>query len=235
VEIGLTPDSKRSDASFAVAAAAGFTTMGRIIGQADEPFPCHELLGLQVGPDPAANDALAAQLAEEAAASGASWVLATFQADPTPDVARWAAMFGAAGSGLAVEPSPLWGVATIDDALVVLDLAAPARAGVIIDVWNFSFGPDSWEDLERMPLDAIAYVQFTDALEPLGPVDLHEALYRRALPGEGVLELDRFVSTLRDRGWDGIVSMQVLSDELRQLPFDEYARRVHAAGARYGR
>ena len=56
---------------------------------------------------------------------------------------------------------------------------------------------------------------------------------RRALPGAGILELDRFARTMRDRGWEGVVSMQVLSDELRALPVDEYARRVHDAALPY--
>jgi sugar phosphate isomerase/epimerase len=76
-------------------------------------------------------------------------------------------------------------------------------------------------------------VQFADALAPLGTPNLEEAMTRRALPGEGVLALDRFVSTLRNRGWDGVVSMQVLSDVLRALPFEEYAWRVHDAAGRY--
>jgi sugar phosphate isomerase/epimerase len=104
---------------------------------------------------------------------------------------------------------------------------------MVIDSWNFCFGPGTWNELEAVPLDAVAYVQFADALAPIGDVNMHEAMHRRALPGDGVLELDRFVATLRDRGWDGLVSMQVLSDELRELPVDEYARRVHDAGARY--
>ena len=68
---------------------------------------------------------------------------------------------------------------------------------------------------------------------PQQAFDMVEAMTRRALPGEGVLELDRFVAALRDRGWDGVVSAQVLSDDLRQLPIDEYATRVHEATARY--
>ena len=38
-----------------------------------------------------------------------------------------------------------------------------------------------------------------------------ESSHRRAVPGEGVLELDRFAETMRDRGYDGIVSVEVLS------------------------
>ena len=56
---------------------------------------------------------------------------------------------------------------------------------------------------------------------------------RRALPGDGILELDRFATALRSRGWDGVVSMQVLSDELRALPLADYTRKVYAAGSRY--
>jgi sugar phosphate isomerase/epimerase len=107
------------------------------------------------------------------------------------------------------------------------------RAGIVIDSWNFCNGSDTWEDLERVPLDTIAYVQFADALTPLGEANMEEAMTRRALPGDDILELDRFAVTLRDRGWDGVVSLQVLSDLLRELPVDEYVRRVYAGATRY--
>ena len=84
-----------------------------------------------------------------------------------------------------------------------------------------------------MPLDLVAYLQFADALPPLGEVNMEEAMTRRALPGEGMLELDRFATTLRSRGWDGVVSMQVLSDDLRVLPLAEYTRQVHDAAVPY--
>ena len=62
---------------------------------------------------------------------------------------------------------------------------------------------------------------------------MDEALNRRAMPGDGVLELDRFTSTLRQRGFDGVVSVQVLSAELRRLPLADFARLAHDAAARY--
>jgi sugar phosphate isomerase/epimerase len=55
------------------------------------------------------------------------------------------------------------------------------------------------------------------------------------LPGEGVLELDRFAGTLLDRGWDGLVSVEVLSAELRALPVDVLVRRLHDTTARFWR
>jgi hypothetical protein len=53
------------------------------------------------------------------------------------------------------------------------------------------------------------------------------------VPGEGILELDCFATTLLNRGWDGLVSAEVLSAELRTLSVDELARRLHDTTARY--
>jgi len=60
-----------------------------------------------------------------------------------------------------------------------------------------------------------------------------ETMHRRALPGEGILDLVRFAATLLDRGWDGLVSVEVLSEELRASPIEEIARRAHDTTARY--
>lgn len=249
MELGLTQDTRRLvDVATTVdaAQAAGFDALGMVSGRVDAAtrsmldragLRCHELLGLQVGDDLVAVERTAEALAADAALVGAAWVLATFQVPLTPAVAasvrRCAATFERAGSGFAVEFSPLGPVATIADALDVIDAARPARAGMVIDSWNFCLGPSSWTDLETVPLDAVAYVQFADALAPVGELDLEEAMCRRALPGDGILELERFAATLHERGFDGVVSMQVLSDELRTLPVDEYARRVLASGSKF--
>jgi sugar phosphate isomerase/epimerase len=58
-------------------------------------------------------------------------------------------------------------------------------------------------------------------------------MHRRALPGVGTLALDRFATMLLQRGWDGLVSVEVLSAQLRALPADEALRRLHAATAPY--
>jgi sugar phosphate isomerase/epimerase len=65
------------------------------------------------------------------------------------------------------------------------------------------------------------------------PDRIDEALNRRAMPGTGVLELDRFTSTLRQRGWDGVVSVQVLSAEWRRHPLPDFARVAHDSAARF--
>lgn len=60
-------------------------------------------------------------------------------------------------------------------------------------------------------------------------------MHRRALPGQGVLDLGRFAHTLLERGYDGTVSVEVLSAELRTHPVDEIAQQIHAAALSYWR
>jgi sugar phosphate isomerase/epimerase len=136
---------------------------------------------------------------------------------------------------MAVEFSPLGPISSVRSALGVVGAAnaGGGRAGLMIDTWHFECGDSTWDDLEAVPLDQIAYVQFSDALAPAGDSLARETMHRHALPGDGTLALDRFATTLLRRGWDGLVSVEVLSAQLRALPVDEALRRLHATTAPY--
>jgi len=249
VEFGLTPDA-RWDISVAdlVAAAggAGFSAVGMAGRRADAAcaaalaaagLRCHELLGLVITADEEATLSRARRLAEAAAAVNARWVLTTFAAplggETRPLIGRCAAMFAEAGSGMAVEFSPLGAVTSISAGLAVVEAAGAGRAGLMIDTWHFFRGDSTWEQLGRVPLDRIAYLQFCDAPPPVSEDGIHETMHRRAMPGDGTFALDRFASTLLDRGWAGLVSVEVLSADLCQLPVPEFARRAYQSTARY--
>ena len=246
MDLGLTPDTRRkTDAASLVeaACAAGFTMLGTtsllVTPEAPGLFArtglgCHELLGLVVT-EVDATLGWAAQLADQAAAMGATWVNTTFKVvdgESAGLVQRCAAMLAEAGAGMAIEFSPLGPVASLQDALDIVDLSGSDRAGVVVDIWNVSYGPTTWEELERLPADRIAYVQFNDALPRVGDLDI-EAMNRRTYPGQGVFEVDWFVSAVRASGWDGVVSVQILSEELRHVPLDEFARRAYQTSSAY--
>lgn len=249
VELGLTPDSRWDiDAAGLVAAAreAGFSALGIAGRRADAAcaaalaaggLRCHELLALVVTADEEATLTRARRLAEAAAVVNAQWVLTTFAAplsgETRPLIERCAAAFAEAGSGMAVEFSPLGAVTSIAGGLAVVEAAGAGRAGLMIDSWHFFRGDSTWEQLERVPLDSIAYVQFCDAPPPVSENGIHETMNRRAMPGDGTFELGRFASTLLDRGWAGLVSVEVLSAELRELTVPEFARRAYQSTARY--
>jgi sugar phosphate isomerase/epimerase len=246
VELGLTPDTRwKTDigALVKVAGAAGFTALGTtsLLLTSEAPrlyanagLHCHELLGLVVT-DVDTTLGWAAQLAEQAAHMRASWVNTTFKTvgDGTADlVRRCAAMFAEAGAGMAIEFSPLGPVASLQDGLDMADLSRNPATGIVVDIWNVHYGPTTWEELERTPPERISYVQFNDALPRVGDLDV-EAMNRRTYPGQGMLEIERFVTVLRKAGWDGVVSVQILSEQLRQLSLAEFARRAYNTSSGY--
>jgi sugar phosphate isomerase/epimerase len=249
VELGLTPDGRWDVGMAALVAAAGgagFSALGMGAQRADAAaaaalaaggLRCHELLALVLSADEEATLRRARRLAEAAAAVSAQWVLTTFAApldrQTAPLVERCAAMFAEAGARMAVEFSPLGAVPSISAALAVVGAAGPGRAGLVIDTWHFFRGGSAWDQLERVPLDRIAYVQFCDAPVPVSDDGIHETMHRRVMPGDGTFELDRFASILLDRGWAGLVSVEVLSAELCELPVPEFARRAYESTAGY--
>jgi sugar phosphate isomerase/epimerase len=248
VQLALTPDGKWDIATtdlVSAASAAGFSAVGinadRVDAEAVEAYAsagvrCHELLAFIVGDDESATMASAEQLADRAQTIGAQWVLTVFTDKvPTARIQRCAKLFDEAGAGIAVEYTPLGAIPRISDGMEYVRAASQtARAGLMLDSWHFCFSDDTWDDLAAVPPDDIAYVQFTDALHPENRDRMiRESLHRRALPGEGVLELDRFAATLLDRGWDGTVSVEVLSAPLRELPVDELVGRLYTTTATY--
>jgi sugar phosphate isomerase/epimerase len=251
ISLAITPDA-RWEAPVAelasAAGAAGFAAVGigadRVDALAvqayhDAGVRCHEVLALVLNEDEAGTVASAERLAAAAATMGAAWVLTVFRAGLTGAtsklVQRCAQLFAEAGAGMAAEFSPLGPVSTIPQAMELVRAGnrGGGKTGLMIDSWHFSFGGSTWDDLDCVPLDQIAYVQFTDALAPESEDLMGETMNRRALPGTGVLELRRFSSTLLDRGWQGLVSVEVLSDQLRALPVSDIVRRIAATTAPY--
>jgi sugar phosphate isomerase/epimerase len=202
---------------------------------------CHEVLALLLTDDVQTTVASAEHLATQAEVIGAAWVLTVFPTPLTSEtenaLLRCAAMLADAGAGMAVEFSPLGPVSTIEKGMALVRAAnrGGGRAGLMIDSWDFCHSDSSWGDLARVPLDDISYVQFADALARESDRLFRETLHRRALPGEGRLELDRFATTLLERGWDGTVSVEFLSAGLRSLPVDELVRRLYETAAPFWR
>ena len=246
MELGLTPDTRwKTDAAALVEAvsATGFTMLGTtsLLVTPDTPtlyrragLGCHELLGLVVA-DVDTTLRSATQLAEQAASMSASWVNTTFKSirgETGALLRRCAAMLAEADAGMAIEFSPLGPVASLQDGLDMVARSGNERAGLVIDIWNVSYGPTTWAELERLPADRIAYVQFNDASPRVGDLEV-EAMNRRTYPGHGTFDIGRFVSAVSANGWDGVVSVQILSEELRQVPLAEFTRRAADATTAY--
>ena len=247
IELALTPDTRwNMDTEVIVAAArdAGFTALGLTEARANPAakaayeaadLRCHELLVLVVSADPPATIAAAERLAQSAGVVGEEWILTIVE--PVLDSAtagilrHCAAVFAEVGAKMAIEFYPLSPINSVRTGLEAVAAAGPDRASLLIDTSHFCCGVSTWEDLAAVPLEQIAYVQFTDVLTPKEDRTTKPALPPRAFPGDGVLDLSRFAQTLRDRGWSGTVSVEIMNRTSRDLPVDEFARLAATAAA----
>jgi sugar phosphate isomerase/epimerase len=250
VSIGLTADGhwKAGITELANAASvAGFSAIGIGIPSVTATtlaelqtagLRCHELMALTITGNHEKTLSYAEKLAEAAATVKAEWVMTGFavpvEGATAQVVSRCADMFREAGARMAVEFSVRGIVASIADALDVVELAGGTdQAGIVIDTWHFFRATSTWEQLEEVPLERIAYVQFNDGLAAISDDLGNETMNRRAFPGAGIFDLDRFASTLLARGWHGMVSVEVLNAELRNLPVADFAQRAYAATLPY--
>jgi sugar phosphate isomerase/epimerase len=246
VQIALTPDNRRDEELpdlVKAVADAGFTSLGISGSRAGADarslyesagLGCHEIMALAITDDAERTLAYANRMAAAAEVMRAPWIntvfVATLSSDSARLIARCAAVFAEVGSGMAVEFSPLGSIPSIRAGLEVVDLAGPSAA-LMIDTWHFFFSDSAWEDLQAVPIEKIAYIQFADGLQPVSEDLMAETMERRVLPGRGIFALERFAATLLERGYEGSVSVEVLSRDLRQLPLREFLGQAHRVTA----
>ena len=196
----------------------------------DQRLSCYAIAGLNVYDDLQRSTTEVNDLAEICAAFNPQWLLLRLAGSLEPGLAflkQHLDLFDPEIK-LGFEPSPFTVLRTIDDASAAVD--AIGTGAVIVDSWHFFATGADWQALAALPDERLAYVQLDDALEPSDDLQ-HDTLHRRALPGEGNLDLARFAEALRARHFDGVVSLEVLSDRWRREPVEAFAtaarRSVH--------
>lgn len=125
----------------------------------------------------------------------------------------------AAGMQVAIEHLPFTNITTLADALSIVEAADRPNGGLCLDSWHHFRGEQDWSLLARLPIERIKSIQINDG--PAQPVDAdyyRDTVAHRQTPGTGRFDLTRFLATIRDRGYQGPVSVEVLSDDLRELP-----------------
>jgi sugar phosphate isomerase/epimerase len=194
----------------------------------------HDIAGTNISADSDASRREITELAGYARALGAPWVqsrvTAALDDDATLDTYRECAAIAASnGVALALEFSPFTPVDSLARARDVLDevRAAAPNQGIVVDTWHLAH-TDGFAALRDLPASDLAFVQLDDAEAGSGDRNA-DTMHRRAMPGEGMLDLATFVDALRVTGFDGVVTVEVLSAELRMLPIDAYAARAYTS------
>jgi sugar phosphate isomerase/epimerase len=109
----------------------------------------------------------------------------------------------------------------LDTAVAVVEAAGTPNAGVAIDTWHMGKLGIEPGDLRRIPAGLLGWVELSDGRYENLPDLVDETVNHRRLPGEGEFPIRDYVASCRELGYDGPWGVEVLSEELRNLPIDQ--------------
>jgi sugar phosphate isomerase/epimerase len=183
--------------------------------------------------DPVVGGYAPGEIFELCDALGADLVTALALFVPRVDPDEGAELFAAVcdeaaehGVRMQLEFIPGSGIPELALAWEIVRLAGRKNGGLIVDSWHFFRSIPDYELLAAIPPERIFAVQIEDA--PAAPAEnvAVESLHGRLVPGEGELDLERFVASLPAATHERLVGPEVFSDELWQLPPAEIGQRL---------
>jgi Sugar phosphate isomerases/epimerases len=112
-------------------------------------------------------------------------------------------------------------VDNLDAALAVVEGAGAKNGGLVIDTWHMAKLGITPDDLKRIPLEYLTWVELSDGKLEWMEDRIEETTRFRKLPGEGEFDIRGYIRAAQEMGYDDAWGIEVLSDELRAEPIDE--------------
>jgi sugar phosphate isomerase/epimerase len=129
---------------------------------------------------------------------------------------------------VALEMIPFSDIPTLAAATSLVTEAACPNGGLLVDIWHLFRSGGTLADLARTPRGYLVAAELCDAdAAPHGGLAT-DSLHHRKFCGEGALDIAGFIATLDRAGYDGPYSVEILSDEVRQMTLKEAATRSFA-------
>lgn len=190
----------------------------------------------------AARSSHAAQLLDQAVLVGADVLVMCSNTAPhaiadrarqRDDLRRLGDLAAERGMRIAYE-ALCWGTHTSDyrDAWRLVEAAAHANVGLLLDSSHIGALGLPNTGIREIDPRKVFHVQVADLPSArLSRIELSR--YYRMLPGDGALALDEFRDELRAIGYDGLWSLEVLSDRYRAMPPGVAAKAAHESMSRY--
>jgi sugar phosphate isomerase/epimerase len=126
-------------------------------------------------------------------------------------------------------------VHTIDAALAVVGGAGAPNGKIAVDTWHCAKLGISPEELRRVPLELLGWVELSDGQYANLPDPVDEVVNHRRLPGEGEFDIPGYIAACRDVGYSGPWGVEVLSEDLRNRPIEEiFDRAYDTTAAQFG-
>jgi sugar phosphate isomerase/epimerase len=173
------------------------------------------------------------QLAALADELKASTCLATFAAPVTDEsieqLRRCAALLHDAGARIALEYMPVGELKSIADASSICAEIGWDRCGLLLDSYHVCRAGPVGQQLSGLSAEQISLVQLADGDVPLRESPAVDARRYRLPAGYGGLAIPEFVSRLHTLGWAGIISPEVLAEDLITITPRLGAALLHAS------
>jgi sugar phosphate isomerase/epimerase len=122
-------------------------------------------------------------------------------------------------------------VKSVDTALAVVEGAGAANGGIAIDTWHMSKLGIAPEELRRIPIEYLSWIELSDGWLKNMDDPIDEVVNHRELPGEGEFDLRGYIAACKDHGYTGPWGVEVLSEELRNQPLETIFRRAYETTA----
>ena len=122
-------------------------------------------------------------------------------------------------------------VNSLDTALELVQQAGQRNGGLAVDTWHCGKLGITPEDLKRIPLEYLSWVELSDGQRQNMEDLIDETVNHRRLPGEGEFEIPEYVEVCQEIGYEGPWGVEVLSAELRSLPIEEEFKRAYETTA----
>lgn len=118
-------------------------------------------------------------------------------------------------------------VHSIADALRIMEGSGHPEATIVLDPFHDFRGGGGHDDIARLRPEQIAVCHFDDA--PANPPASEQRDPDRVMPGEGVIDLPKFVRLLNQIGYTGFISLELFREDLWQQDPLEVAKQGLAA------
>ena len=142
-----------------------------------------------------------------------------------PRLQRLADLGSRYGVRLSFEPIGfhVFSIRKVLDALDIVKQISKHKVGLTVDTFHFYIAENILGDLNEIPEDKISLIHFHDSLDlPLHKLNDEHRLF----PGEGVVDLNGFCGILREKGYHGLLSVELFNPKLRDIAPRELARRA---------
>ena len=103
----------------------------------------------------------------------------------------------------------------LESALALLQQVDAKNLGICLDLFHYYTGPSKAEDLQHLTAENLFHVQFCDLADVARELATDAD---RILPGDGDFQLDPIVEVLRQIGYRGYVSVELMNPQIWQIP-----------------